>query len=166
MGDVVKVAGLTGTVEDLTLRSTKLRDGDGTLYIIPNSQIATVSNQSRGFSVASLAVSVDASADPDRVMDVLRTIATDVRRDPAFADVAISDPDVPGIDRINGREVIYSVTLRVRANQGDGLVRAIRKKVLLTFEKEGIPLGTPTSTVVMQAHDPTTPPVQASLTGS
>ena len=165
VGDVVRIATLTGTVEDLSLRATTLRDGDGTLYFIPNSQIATVANLSREFSVASLAVSVDASADPDRVMELLRGIALEVRRDPAFADVAMADPDILGVDRINGREVIYPVNLRVRANQRDGIMRSLRRKVLLTFEKEGIPLGLPTSTVLMQGapHDPTAPSASSSL---
>ncbi len=166
VGDVVRLAGLTGSVEDLSLRATTLRDGDGTLHFIPNSQIATVSNLSREFSVASLPVSVDAAADPDRVMELLRQIALEVRRDPAFANVAMADPDILGVDKINGREVIYPVNLRVRANQRDGILRAIRRKILLTFEREGIPLGTPTSTFVMQgAHDPTAAQGPPSLTG-
>lgn len=166
VGDVVRIAGLTGTVEDLSLRSTTLRDGDGTLHFVPNSQIATVSNQSRGFSVASLPVSVDASASPDRVLEVLRSVATEVRRDPAFKDVAISDPDILGVDRISGREVVYPVNIRVRANQKDGILRAIRRKVLLTFEREGIPLGTPTSTIMMQqVSDPTAQVAVPPLTG-
>ncbi len=166
VGDVVKVAGITGSVEDMTLRSTRVRDGDGTLNIIPNSQIATVSNFSREYSMASLGVSVDAAADPDRVVDVLRQIAAEVRADPSFADIAFGDPDVPGVDKISGREVTYPVTLKVRANQRDGVLRAIRRKILLTFAKKGIPLGTPTSTVMMQGHDPTAPPAHPSLTGS
>ena len=68
VGETVKIASLTGTVEDLTLRLTTLRDGDGTLYFIPNSQIATVSNLSRDFAVATLTLNVDASADPDVVL--------------------------------------------------------------------------------------------------
>ncbi len=166
VGDVVKVAGLTGTVEDLSLRATTLRDGDGTQHFIPNSQIATVSNLSREFSVASLPVSVDASANPDKVMEVLRKVALDVRRDPAFADVAMADPDILGVDKISGREVIYPVNVRVRANQKDGILRALRRTVLMTFEREGIPLGTPTSTVVMQTPDATAPPAQTPLVGS
>ena len=166
VGEVVRIAGLTGTVEDLSLRMTALRDGDGTLHFIPNSQIATVSNLSREFSVASLPVSVDAAVDPDRVMELLRQIALEVRRDPAFADIAISDPDILGVDKISGREVIYPVNLKVRANQRDGILRAIRRKILIRFESEGIQLGTPTSTVVMQAHDPTAPPAAPTLTGS
>ena len=155
VGDVVKIAGLTGTVEDLSLRATTLRDGDGTQHFIPNSQIATVSNLSREYSVASLPVSVDSSADPDRVMAVLRAVAAEVRNDPAFATVAIADPDILGVDKINGREVVYPVNIRVKANQKDGILRALRRKVLLAFVTEGIALGLPTSSIVVAGHDPT-----------
>lgn len=72
IGETVKVAGLQGTVENLTLRCTTLRDGDGTVYIIPNSQIATVSNLSRDFSIAGINLSVDASANPDKVLAILK----------------------------------------------------------------------------------------------
>ncbi len=165
VGEVVRVAGLAGTVEDLTLRLTRLRDGDGTLHIIPNSQIATVSNLSRDFAIASLSVSVDAIADPDRVMEVLRGIAAEVRNDIAFKDVILANPDILGVDRINGREVIYPVNLRVRANQRDGVLRELRRRVIKTFEKEGIPLGNDASLLILQHTDPTAPPAQRPLTG-
>jgi len=167
VGDVIKVAGLTGKVEDLTLRATTLRDGDGTQYFIPNSQIATVSNLSREYSVASLAVSVDASANPDAVMKLLLTLAEEVRNDPAFRDVVIANPDILGVDRISGREVIYPVNLRVRANQKDGVLRALRRRVLIAFDREGIPLGVTTSAVMMQPRpDPTQTSTQSALGGS
>ncbi len=163
VGEVVRIAGLTGTVEDLTLRLTRLRDGDGTLHIIPNSQIATVSNLSRDYSVASLPVSVDATADPDRVMTVLRGIATELRGDLAFKDVIIADPDILGVDRINGREVIYPVNIRVRANQRDGVLRELRRRIIKTFENEGIPLGNASSLLIMPNADPTAPPAPGPL---
>ena len=163
VGEVVQLAGLTGTVEDLTLRLTRLRGGDGTLYVIPNSQIATVSNLSRNYSVASLPVSVDASADPDRVMEVLRGIASGLRTDRAFRDVIIADPDILGVDRINGREVLYTVNIRVRPNQRDGVLRELRRRVIKSFEKEGIPLGNASSLLIMQHGDPTAPPAPATL---
>ena len=165
VGEVVRLASLTGTVEDLTLRLTRLRDSDGTLHIIPNSQIATVSNLSRDYSVASLPVSVDATADPDRVIEVLRGIAFELRGDATFKDVIIADPDVLGVDKINGREVMYPVNIRVRANQKDPVLRAMRRRVIKTFEREGIPLGSESSLLIMQQHqDPTAPPAQQPLT--
>src|ERR1700761_7340604 len=79
VGDVVTIAGLTGTVELMTLRKTTVRGGDGTLYVVPNSQITTVANQSVDFSVATINVSVDFSANPDKVLELLTKIATDIR---------------------------------------------------------------------------------------
>jgi small-conductance mechanosensitive channel len=159
VGEVVTIASLTGTVEDLTLRCTTLRDGNGALYTIPNSQIATVANLSRDFSVATLNVGVDASADPDKVLRVLNTVAIEVRKDPAFASVILADPQVLGVDKIAGREVTYPVNFRVRANQKDGVLRAMRQRVISAFEAEGIPLGTDPANMFLVKHvDPTAPP--------
>ncbi|WP_041597561.1 mechanosensitive ion channel family protein [Granulicella tundricola] len=167
VGEVVKVASLTGTVEDLTLRLTRLRDGDGTLYVIPNSQIATVSNLSRDYSVASLPIAVDASANPDEVIALLGEIAAGLRADVAFKDVIVADPSVLGVDKIDGRSIIYPINIRVRPNQKDGVLRELRRRVVLTFEKRGIPLGSDSSMLIMQAaKDPTAPPSQQPLVGS
>lgn len=164
VGEVVTIAGLKGTVEDLSLRSTRLRDGDGTLYVIPNSQIATVSNQSRDYSVASLPVSVDASANPDHVMALLRRLAEEVRNDSAFKDIAISDPEILGVNDIRGREVIYPINIRVRANQRDGVLRELRRRIILAFEKDGIPLGISSNMLLMQQKaDPTAPPAAPTI---
>lgn len=167
VGDTVKLASLTGTVEDLTLRITKLRDGDGTLYFIPNSQIATVSNLSRDFAVATLTVTVDASADPDRVLSILRSTALAVRNNPAFKNIAVADPDIPGVDAISGRVVSYPVSIRVRINQRDAILRELRRRILQAFEENSIPLGTdPNSLLVMHHADPTAPPAQQPLTSA
>ncbi len=148
VGDIVKVASLQGTVEDLTLRCTKLRDGDGTLHIVPNSQIATVSNMSRDYAVATLALSVSPREDPARIVSLLRQLATEVRADEAFRDVVLSDPEVLGVDRLSSAEIIYPVNLRVRANQRDGVLRELRRRILVTFAQEGIEFGSLTSSLV------------------
>ena len=161
VGEVVKIASLTGTVEDMTLRCTSLRDGDGTLYIIPNSQVATVSNLSRDFSVATINLGVDASADPEKVLSILRKIAADVRNDIAFKQVVMADPDVPGLDGIKGREVIYPITLKCRANQQWGVLRELRIRIIKAFRENGLPLGIdPANMFVMQHADPPAPPAQ------
>lgn len=167
VGEVIKIAGLQGTVEDLTLRLTRLRDSDGTLYIIPNSQVTSVSNLSRNYSLANLNVSVDASANPDRVIAVLGTVATNVRNDSAFRDIAIADPNILGIDKIEGRAVTYLIQIRVRANQRDPVLRELRRRIIITFEKEGIPLGNdPANMLILRAPNPTAPPAQQPLIGS
>ena len=169
VGETVKIASLTGTVEDLTLRLTRLRDGDGTLYIIPNSQVATVSNLSRDFAVATLSIAVDASADPTRVLALLKTIAHDVTAEEALREAVMDQPTVNGIDNINGRALTYSVNARVRISQKDDILRALRNRIVDTFKREQIPLGIDPANMLLQkaaAPDPTAPPAQHPLTSA
>jgi small conductance mechanosensitive channel len=156
VGDTIKIASLTGTVEDLSLRVTRLRDGDGTLYIVPNSQITTVSNLSRDFAAGTLNVSVDAHENPDRVVTVLRALAAEVRKDDAFKDILIADPDVPGVDSIAGYTVTYPINVRVMVNQRDGVMRELRRRILLAFSKEGIAFAASTSMLALETN--TAPP--------
>ena len=161
VGEVVKIAGLTGTVEDLTLRLTRLRDGDGTLHIIPNSQVAVVSNISRDYSVATLQVSVDATVNPDRVITLLTQIGDSLCTDSPVRDIVIDKPNVLGVDKIDGRSILYSLNIRVRPNQKDPALREFRRRIVLTFEAQGIPLGTDSSLLIMQQpKDPTAPPAE------
>jgi len=169
VGETVKIASLTGTVEDLTLRLTRLRDGDGTLYIIPNSQIATVSNLSRDFAVASLAIAVDASADPPRVLNLLKTIAEQVHAEDTFEEAYMTAPAVSGVDNINGRALTYTISAKVRVSQKDNILRAFRNRIIETFKHEGIPLGIDPANMLLLSHqkatpDPTAPPTQQPLT--
>jgi small conductance mechanosensitive channel len=99
-------------------------------------------------------------------MDILRNLADQVREDSSFRDVVISDPEILGVNEIRGREVIYPVNIRVRANQRDGVLRELRRRIILAFEKEGIPLGISSNMLVMQQKaDPTAPPAAPTLGG-
>jgi small conductance mechanosensitive channel len=169
VGEVVKIASLTGTVEDLTLRLTRLRDGDGTLYIIPNSQVATVSNLSRDFSVGILNVTVDASANPDTVIATLSEIAGNLCEEKQFQPILMDKPSVLGVDKLDGRSVVYPVLLRVRPLKKDDVMRELRRRILIAFTEKGIPLGIDPNMLVrqvIQAKDATAPPSQQPLVGS
>ncbi len=129
VGDWITVAGLTGQVESLTLRKTTLRDGDGTLYTVPNSQITTVANKTRDYSVATVNVDVDFSAKPDEVIKVLTDTAMSVRNDPRFKDVFLADPTLLGVDGIKGSQVTYPILLKTLANQQWGPKRELQRRV-------------------------------------
>jgi small-conductance mechanosensitive channel len=143
VGDVVRLAGLAGTVESMSLRKTMLRDGDGTLYTIPNSQITNVANLTRDFSVATINVSVDFSADPDKVMKVLKDAAMSVRQDPSFSSVYLADPSLLGVDAIKGSQVIYPVQLRTKANQQWAALRETQRRIRMALEKNDLLPGDP-----------------------
>ena len=173
VGDQVRLAGLAGTVESMTLRKTTVRDGDGTLYVIPNSQITTVANLSMDYSVATINVSVDFSANPDEVTGLLNEIAMDVRKSDAFKRVFVADPQVLGVDSMKGSQLIFPVVFKTLAQQQYGPVREFQRRVRLALEDHHMLPGDPnrvfgafgevgTSVVKSQheetppAHDPTT----------
>ena len=143
VGDVVKLAGVSGTVESMSLRKTQVRDGDGTLYIVPNSQITTVGNVTRDFSVATIPVSVDFSADPDEVMALLKEVAMSVRNDPAYKDAFLADPTLLGVDSIKGSQIIYPVQLRTRANQQWAAMRETQRRIRIALAEHNMLPGDP-----------------------
>jgi small conductance mechanosensitive channel len=143
VGDVVTVAGLTGTVEAMTLRKTSIRGGDGTLYMVPNSQITTVANQSADFSVATINVSVDFSADPNKVLEILQTIASDVRNSPEFKDLFLADPQILGVDAMKGSQLIFPVVFKTTAQKQFAPVREFQRRVRLALAENHMLPGDP-----------------------
>jgi moderate conductance mechanosensitive channel len=144
VGDTIKIAGVSGVVESMTLRKTILRDGsDGTVYVIPNSQITTVANQSVDYSVATVNISVDFSAHPDKVMDMLKEIAMDVRNGDDFRDLFVADPQVLGVDAVKGSELIFPVVFKTKPTKQYGPVREFKRRVRLALEENHLLPGDP-----------------------
>uniref|UniRef100_E6QHU0 MscS Mechanosensitive ion channel n=1 Tax=mine drainage metagenome TaxID=410659 RepID=E6QHU0_9ZZZZ len=143
VGDSVRITGMSGVVEAMTLRRTEIRDGDGTLYVVPNSQITTVANLSREFSQATVNVSVDFSTPPDKVLELLRRISMEVRNDPRFTAVFLADPQVLGVDAMHGSEMVYPVLFRTRAGQQYAPVREFRRRIRLALEEHNMLPGDP-----------------------
>jgi moderate conductance mechanosensitive channel len=143
VGDVVTLAGLTGTVELMTLRKTTVRGFDGTLYMIPNSQITTVANQSVDFSLATMNVSVDFSADPDVAMKLLGDIAMKIRNSPEYHDAFMGDPQILGVDSIKGSQLIIPVQFRTVPRQQFAPMREFQRQVRIALENHGMLPGDP-----------------------
>jgi small conductance mechanosensitive channel len=143
VGDTVRVAGVAGTVEAMTLRKTTIRDLDGTLYVIPNSQITTVANQSVGYSLETINVSVDFSANPDEVAGLLKGIAQEIRNSEEFRGVFLSDPQVLGVESIKGSELIFPVVFKTQATKQYAPAREFRRRVRLALEERRLLPGDP-----------------------
>jgi small conductance mechanosensitive channel len=143
VGDWVTIAGVTGTVDSMSLRKTTVRGGDGTLYLVPNSQITVVSNQSRDFTTTTLSISVDFSADPDKVIALLKQVVGEVRQDPRYKDVFLGDPQVLGVDQIKGTEVIYPISVKTQARKQFDALREMQKRIRLALEENNMLPGSP-----------------------
>jgi small conductance mechanosensitive channel len=143
VGDWVTIAGVTGTVDSMSLRKTTIRGGDGTLYLIPNSQITTVANQSRDFTTTTLNISVDFTADPDKVIALLTKISGEVRNEPAYKGIFLEDPKVLGVDQIKGSEVLYPISVKTLARKQFDALREMQKRIRLALEENNMLPGSP-----------------------
>src|SRR2546425_5100057 len=150
IGDNVRIAGVKGTVEDMSLRRTVLRDDDGTVHIVPNSEIKLVSNATRDWSQLTLRVAVAYSEPSDRILALLQQVGDEVRHDPAFADDIVSDIQVPGIDRVGNGEAEYLMLVKTRPNKQYGVSRELRRRIKELFQKNNIQAGAPGRVYVME----------------
>jgi len=156
IGDTVKIAGVQGAVEAMTLRRTVLRDDSGALHTVPSSQITVVSNLTRDWTQVALHISVAYGADSDRVIGLLNEIGVEVANDPSFADMIVAKPTVPGIDKVSGGEVDYLMLVKTRPGAQFAVSRELRRRIKASFEKNKIEPGNPNQVYVMDA--PSAPP--------
>lgn len=143
IGDKIRIAGVSGTVEEMTLRRTVLRDDDGTLHTVPNSQVTIVSNATRDWSQVAMRVVVAYSEPSDRIIQLLQQIGEDLKHDPAFAGEIVSDIQVPGIDRIGGGEAEYLMLVKTRPNKQYGVSRELRRRIKESFDQNKIQTAAP-----------------------
>jgi len=149
IGDNIRIAGVKGSVEQMTLRRTVLRDDDGTVHIVPNSQISIVSNMSRDWAQLTMRVVVAYRENSDRIIRLLQQIGEDLRHDPAFAQQIVGDIQVPGIDRVGSGEAEYLMLVKTRPNQQYGVSRELRRRIKEVFEKNQVQTAGPGRVYVM-----------------
>ena len=139
LGDMVRIAGVKGTVEDMTMRRTVLRDADGTLHIVPNSEIKIVSNMTRDWAQVALHVTVAYDENSERIIRLLQEVGEELRNDPRFAEMIVADPEVPGIERVGAGEVDYLMLVKTQPGSGQYLVsRELRRRIKEAFEKNNV----------------------------
>jgi small conductance mechanosensitive channel len=142
IGDVIRIAGVKGTVEAMSMRSTTLRDDDGTIHIVPNSEIHIVSNTTRDWSQFTMRVVVAFEEPSDRVLGLLREVAEEIKRDPAYAQDIVEDFQLPGIDRVGNGEAEYLVLVKTRPTKQYPISRELRRRIKECFLKNNIRTGT------------------------
>src|ERR1051326_1780516 len=149
IGDNVRIAGVKGTVERMSLRHTVWRDEDGTIHMVPNSAIQIVSNTTRDWSQIAMRIVVSYSEPSDRIMTLLKQVAEEIRHDPTVQEDIVADIDVPGIDRVGNGEAEYLMLVKTRPRAQFAVSRNLRRRIKESFEKNQVKKPGPGRAVVM-----------------
>lgn len=138
VGDLVDTGEAVGTVEEVTLRITKLRDASGVAWYVPNGQIMRVANKSQGWSTAIVDLPVAYSEDVERAQQIIRDVVTEVYADARWQGVLLEEPTVAGIEQITGSTITIRVFAKTAPNEQWGVQREIRGRVKAAFDAAGV----------------------------
>lgn len=153
IGDSIRIAGVKGTVEGMTLRHTALRDDDGTVHIVPNSQVTIVSNMTRDWSQLTMRVVVAYSEASDKIIKLLEQVGEELRHDARLADNIVGEIQVPGIDRVGNGEAEYLMLVKTRPNTQYPISRELRRRIKECFEKNNVQTAGPGRMYVLDQGD-------------
>jgi small conductance mechanosensitive channel len=146
-GDVVQLGDHAGLVEEVTLRFVQLRDYDGHVHFVPNGQITTVINMSRGFAQAVMDIGVAYREHTDAVVEVMRAVGRDLRADADFSARILDDLEVAGIERWADSAVVIRCRFRCVALEQWTVRREYLRRLKIAFDERGIEIPYPQLTV-------------------
>lgn len=112
-GDLIEAAGKSGYVERVTLRHIRIRDYDGSVHFIPNGMITLVTNRSRDFGFAVIDLNIPAEQDIERVFELMRQVAAEMRKDPEIGPSIIEDIDIAGVEKLEGMAATVRCRIKV-----------------------------------------------------
>jgi len=141
VGDIIDAGPANGTVEAVTLRVTKIRDADGTLWYIPNGSMVRVGNKTQGWATAVVEVDVDYFADIDEVRSLLEEAAASVAADPELGPELQSAPVITGFEKLSADAVTMRLKVRTSPARQWEVARALRVATRRVLETAGVPLA-------------------------
>ena len=150
--DVGEVSGtlVTGTVESVSLRATRLRSTNGTVWHVPNGTILRVGNMSQQWARALLDVSVAYGSDLDRAQAVIKAAADEVWQDPAWSEEMLEEPELWGVESLAPEGVTIRLVVKTQPAEQFRVLRELRGRIKLALDAAGVDIATTQRTLVMQ----------------
>lgn len=158
VGDVVEVAGVSGLVEQIELRSIRLRDLAGNVHVVPNGVIDKVKNMTKDYSYYVFDVGVAYREDVDEVMVTLKSIADELQADPAFKDDILDPLEMLGVDQFAHSSVIIKCRVKTQPIKQWRIGREMNRRIKKTFDAKGIEIPFPHQTIYWGEAKQGTPP--------
>jgi len=148
IGDVIAVDKVSGFVETMNLRITQLRDSEGRLITIPNSEIKIVANLSSNWSRADLSIPVAYHTDVDKALEVIDTVAQEMSQDDLWREEILDKPEVLGVDDFGSRGVIIRVWIKTQPLKQWHVAREFRRRLKVALDEAGISIPMPQQEVL------------------
>ena len=150
IGDVVNVGeGMAGTVEDINLFITSLRNLDGESIAIPNSKISSVINKTKYWSRVNFTIRIAWNQDIDRAIAVMTQVADQMQREPEWVEKFLEPAQVLGVDEVSHEGILVHLIIKTQPNEQWSVGRELRRRVKLAFDKAGISVGIPHQTIAV-----------------
>ncbi|MBD1906859.1 mechanosensitive ion channel family protein [Funiculus sociatus GB2-A5] len=143
VGDVIAVGDVGGLVEYINLRITQVRDAEGRLITIPNSEIKIVANLSSNWSRADLNIPVAYDTNVDQALKLIDDVAQQMSRDPIWLQQILEAPQVLGVDNFGERGVIIRVWIKTQPLKQWDVAREFRRRLKVAFDEAGVPIPLP-----------------------
>jgi small conductance mechanosensitive channel len=138
VGDLVDVGPVIGTVEEVALRYTRLRDMTGVVWYVRNGEILRVANRSQGWTLAIVDIPIAYDEDIDQVRAIVERVATDMDEDPTYDDQLLGRPTFAGVESVSGEAVVIRITAKAAPDQQITVARTIRERMKLALDRAGI----------------------------
>jgi len=138
LNDSVRIGGVSGQVERITLRMTVLRDSNGIVHFIPNGTINSVSNETHGWSRAVCEIAISHHENLERVFDALRAVSREISSDPVFGKLILETPSDPAIDSLGESAVNLKVSAKTFPNKHGGVKQEWLRRIKNRFHELGI----------------------------
>jgi len=165
VGDVIATAGEAGLVEAITLRTTILRDLEGKVHIIPNGEIAVVTNMTKKWSRFMIDVGVAYKEDVDHVIEVLKEVGESMTSDPEYSQLILEPLQVLGVDSFGDSSVNIRVMFTTKPLQQWGVGREFRRRIKNTFDEKGIEIPFPHTTLYLGEGSPMDNRIRVQIAG-
>jgi len=143
VGDVVEVNGTSGLVEAVKLRTLVLRDLSGTVHVVPNGEITTLSNKTKEFSYAVLDIGVAYKEDTDHVSAVLHDVGAELKSDSDFNNSILASLEILGVSEFGDSAVVIKIRIKTRPLKQWMIERELRRRIKKAFDAEGIEIPFP-----------------------
>ena len=138
VGDVIDTGEAVGTVEEVSLRVTRLRDAQGVVWYVRNGEIIRIANRSQGWSTATVDIPFSYREDVDRVGGIIRDAIAGMEDSEEWSGALLDPPRLLGVESISGGTVTMRVLARCAPDEHWGVQREIRRRVKDAFDREGV----------------------------